>query len=131
MGPEEREDGIAGIDAEEVGDLVEQPGALGDEVVDLGGVPTGDVERVEGDLGVVELSFHGGTSWVAGRRAAPGEDHVQVATEAVSIEQLSLGGLGLLELAARSAATPAPTHVLLGFEDSGVGGVELDRAGQG
>ena len=36
MGPEEREDVVAGIDAEEVGDLVEQPGALGDEVVDLG-----------------------------------------------------------------------------------------------
>ena len=131
MGPKEREDGIAGIDAEEVGDLVEQPGALGDEVVDLGGVTTGDVERVEGELGVVELSFHGGTSWVADRRAAPGEDDVQVATEAVSIEQLSLGGLGLLELAARSPATPAPTDVLLGFEDSGVGGVELERAAQG
>ena len=67
MRPEERDDVVAGVDAEEVGDLVEQPGPLGDEVVDLGGVPAGALERVQGELGVEELPFHGRTGRVADR----------------------------------------------------------------
>ena len=131
MGPEEREDGIAGIDAEEVGDLVEQPGALGDEVVDLGGVTTGDVERVEGELGVVELSFHGGTGGVADRGAAPGEDDVQVAAEAVSIEQLSLGGLGLLELGGALPRHPSARPRAPRLRGRRSGRRRAQRAGQG
>ena len=39
-GAEERDDVVAGVDAQELGDLLEQPRPLGAEVVELGGVST-------------------------------------------------------------------------------------------
>ena len=83
------------------------------------------LERLEGEGGLEVLALGGRAGGVGGRGAAAAEHHVEVATEAVLVEEGSLGGVGGLEpLAGGAAHPPAADDLLLGRQHLGVGGVE-------
>ena len=104
---------------------LEEPGALGAQVPELGAGLGAALERLEGEGGLEVLALGGRAGGVGRRGAAAAEHHVEVAAEAVLVEEGPLGGVGGVEaLAGRGAHPPATGDLLLGGEHLGVGGVE-------
>ena len=98
---------VAGVDAEELGDHAEQAGPLGPQVAQLGAGLGAALEGLEGEGGLEVLALGGGAGRVGGRGAAAAEHHVEVAAEAVLVEERPLGGVGRLEPLAGARRSPA------------------------